>query len=161
MNPDYPLAQNPFALSKGHSWFDKLTTNELLRPISPNGLSGLNIPRFVLAALLAVSPAHARSAKAPGGEVSGCVRFDGIVGQGRLPFQGVGTFKDGKFSGMFNRIDREEAIVLYVYCPGANCAWVNASMNYSLGNSNNRFVGVSTSALPVVNGRACHSAPPA
>jgi hypothetical protein len=29
MNPDYPLAQNSFtlSLSKGRSWFDKLTTN--------------------------------------------------------------------------------------------------------------------------------------
>jgi len=40
--PDNPLAQNPFALSlsKGRSWFDKLTTNGFLRTISPNGLSG-------------------------------------------------------------------------------------------------------------------------
>jgi hypothetical protein len=40
--PDYPLAQNPFALSlpKGRSWFDKLTTNGFLPQISPNGQSG-------------------------------------------------------------------------------------------------------------------------
>jgi len=45
MNPDCPLAPNPFALSlsKGCSWFDKLTTNGLLRSISPNGQSGMKM----------------------------------------------------------------------------------------------------------------------
>ncbi len=43
-NPDGPLAPKPFALSlsKGRSWFDKLTTNGGVRSISPNGQSGFN-----------------------------------------------------------------------------------------------------------------------
>jgi hypothetical protein len=43
-NPDCPLAPKPFALSlsKGRSWFDKLTTNGAARFISPNGQSGFN-----------------------------------------------------------------------------------------------------------------------
>ncbi|MEQ6341747.1 MAG: tetratricopeptide repeat protein [Gammaproteobacteria bacterium] len=41
--PDCPLAPKPFALSlsKGRSWFGKLTTNGVVRSISPNGQSGL------------------------------------------------------------------------------------------------------------------------
>jgi hypothetical protein len=43
LNPDYLLAPNPFALSlsKGRSWFDKLTTNGFLPQIFPNGQSAL------------------------------------------------------------------------------------------------------------------------
>ena len=43
LNRDCPLAKNPFALSlsKGNSWFDKLTTNGFLRIFSSNGQSRL------------------------------------------------------------------------------------------------------------------------
>jgi len=45
-NPDYPLASKPFALSlsKGRSWFDRLTTNGFSPSSFPNGLSGFNFP---------------------------------------------------------------------------------------------------------------------
>ena len=48
MNPDFPLAPKPFALSlsKGRSWFDKLTTNGFTEnspcaPDSPGAMDNL------------------------------------------------------------------------------------------------------------------------